>query len=218
MFFRALIISWGGILFGYKLAILCGINRWFRLPFTIDSVSEYLPGGLTIAGLLTGVILSWQFSRRSGNWKALVWLATLYLITAIGSSLSPDLYLLSFFIGAGGICLGGTIVTLPLYIIEAVPVSLQPRASILFSVTAVLTIQLIYMFLPVYTVNWRWIPGAEAFVAFLLMLSLFTIPDQARQVVAGQPAPAKEPADREPDGSFSDPDQPVFSGSGTSAK
>ncbi len=218
MLFRAFIISWGGTLFGYKLAILCGINRWFRLPFTMDSVSEYMPGLLTIAGVLTGVAVSWQLARRSGKWKSLVWVTTLYLITAIGSSLSPDLYLLMFFIGAGGVCLGGTIVTLPLYVMAVVPSSFKSRTIILFSLASVVSIQLTYMLVPVYTANWRWIPGVEALAALGLMLSLFTIPDQARQGGTGLPVPVKEAADREPDGPFNGPDQPVLSGSGTSAK
>ncbi|OIN56505.1 hypothetical protein BLX24_24630 [Arsenicibacter rosenii] len=151
-----------------------------------------------------GVLLSWQFSKRTGHWKTLVWVTALYLITAIGCSLAPDLYLLAFFIGAGGVCLGGTIVSLPVYVMEVVPVSFRSKTIILFSVATILSMQLTYTLLPVYTIYWRWIPGAEAIVALGLMLSLFTIPEQGRPLTAGSPEITMDTAGQGP--------QPVLNG------
>jgi MFS family permease len=175
MLSKAILIFWGGILFGLKLTILAGVGKLFCPSFVTpkaDSIQILL---LTLVGSIAGIAIGWSLLNRWNCWKLLVWLTVLYLITAIGITLSPDLFLFLLFLGISGMSVGATSLIVPFYIAEVVPTNLSGRTYGLFLLAMVLSVLLALGLIPLHTANWRLIPGLEVVLSLIVMLFVLTL-------------------------------------------
>ena len=179
-------VALAGFLFGFDTVVISGANLpvrelwnlspWFHGLFIM---SMALWG--TVLGSLTGGIPCDLYGRK----KTLFWIGILYFVSALGSALSPDPYLLSFFRFVGGVGVGASSVAAPTYISEITTASNRGKLVALYQFNLVLGI--LIAFFSNYLLegfqganDWRWMMGVEAIPALLYTLLVVTVPESPR--------------------------------------
>ena len=117
----ALIATLGGLLFGYDTGVISGAllfmgTELHLTPFTTGLVTSSL-----LFGAAFGALLSGNLANAAGRKKIILWLAVLFAIGAIGTSMAPDVNWMIFFRLILGVAVGGAAATVPVYIAEIAP-------------------------------------------------------------------------------------------------
>lgn len=182
----SLTVALAGFLFGFDTVVISGANLpvrelwnlspWFHGLFIM---SMALWG--TVLGSLTGGIPCDRLGRK----KTLFWIGILYFASAVGSALSPDPYLFSFFRFIGGVGVGASSVAAPTYISEITTASNRGKLVALYQFNLVLGI--LIAFFSNYLLegfqgenDWRWMLGVEAIPALMYTLLVMTVPESPR--------------------------------------
>jgi sugar porter (SP) family MFS transporter len=181
-----IIAALGGFLFGFDAAVISGTTGALK---TLYSLSEF-GLGFTVASALIGTIIGavtagWP-ADRVGRRTTLMWIAMLYLVSAVGTALAWDWYSLLFFRFVGGLGIGGASVVSPMYIAEISPARYRGRLVAVTQFNIVLGI--LVAFLSNYYLSklnlgdhaWRWMFGVEAFPAAVFFLLLPLTPRSPR--------------------------------------
>jgi len=117
----------------------------------------------------------------------LVWIAALYLISALGSGLAFDWYSFLFFRFIGGLGVGASSVAAPMYISEISPAKSRGKLVALFQFNIVFGILL--AFFSNYVLDllspgaWRWMLGIEAIPSMVFLLLVNSVPKSPRWLV-----------------------------------
>jgi len=172
-----------GFLFGFDTVVISGAEK------TIQNLWQLSPGmhGVAMASALYGTVIGamlggWP-TDRWGRRPTLFWIGILYFVSAVWSGLATDVW--SFIVARfiGGLGVGISTVTAPLYISEISPPAARGRLTGMFQFNIVLGI--LAAFLSNYLLegvpnDWRWMLGAEAFPAFFYTLACLVIPESPR--------------------------------------
>lgn len=187
LFLWAITSALGGFLFGFDTAVISGGEQNIQIMWSLSDVLL----GQTIAMALYGTIIGALFggvpAQKIGRKKALIWIAVLFLVSAAGSALAPEVYSLMFFRFIGGLSIGASSVVAPMYISEISPADKRGKLTALFQFNIVLGILIAYFsnFL-IGTENiesWRWMLGVEVLPATLFLILVFTIPESPRWLI-----------------------------------
>ena len=179
----SVVSSLAGFLFGFDTVVISGAER------TIQDLWRLSPGmhGVAMASALYGTVIGamlggWP-TDRWGRRPTLFWIGILYFVSAVWSGLATDVW--SFIVARfiGGLGVGISTVTAPLYISEISPPNARGRLTGMFQFNIVLGI--LAAFFSNYLLegvpnDWRWMLGAEAFPAFLYTLACLAIPESPR--------------------------------------
>jgi len=165
--FWSIVTALGGFLFGFDTAVISG--------FTI---SIALIG--TVLGAMFGGIPSDKLGRR----QTLRWIAVLYLVSALGAALAPAWVPFMVFRFLGGLGVGASSVTAPLYISEISPADSRGKLVGLFQFNIVFGILAAYLsnylLANVGEHSWRLMLGVQAVPAVAFLLFLFRVPESPR--------------------------------------
>lgn len=187
--FWTITVATAGFLFGFDTVVISGANEpikelWNTTPFFhgIFIMSMALWG--TVIGALFGGIPTDRYGRK----HTLLGIGILFFISAIGSALAPEPYSFSLFRFIGGLGVGASTVTAPIYISETSSAKNRGRLVALYQFMLVLGIFIAYFsnyFLEgVGGANdWRWMLGVEGIPALIFILLVFTIPHSPRWLV-----------------------------------
>ena len=179
-------VALAGFLFGFDTVVISGANLPVRELWNLSPLfhglfimSMALWG--TVLGSLTGGIPCDRFGRK----KTLFWIGILYLISAMGSALSHDPYLFSFFRFIGGVGVGASSVAAPTYISEISTASNRGKLVALYQFNIVFGI--LIAFFSNYLLegfqgsnDWRWMLGVESIPAILYILLVLGVPESPR--------------------------------------
>jgi len=186
----SIIAALGGLLFGFDTAVISGTTDHLRAVF--DLSGSLL--GFTVASALIGTILGALFAGRPadriGRRDSLVWIAVLYLVSAVGSAAAWDWYSFLAFRWLGGLAVGASSVVAPMYIAEISPARLRGRLVAITQFNIVLGILLAYLSnygvagLDYGEVEWRVMFGVEALPAAVFLVLMFATPRSPRWLVA----------------------------------
>lgn len=187
VFLWSITAALGGFLFGFDTAVISGCEQELQSVFS-SSVFEH---GLTVSIALIGTVLGAFFggypSEKYGRKITLLFIALLYVVSALGSALAWNWDSFLVFRLLGGIGVGISSVAAPMYISEIAPPSKRGRLVALFQFNVVFGILVAYLsnFLIGSAQNdgWRWMLGIEAIPAFLFLLILFLIPESPRWLI-----------------------------------
>src|SRR5450432_409589 len=184
VFFWSLTSALAGFLFGFDTVVISGAEK------TIQSLWGLGAGlhGIAMASALYGTVLgsllgSWP-TDHFGRKKTLLWIGVLYLISALGTALAPEVY---FFIAArfiGGLGIGISTVAAPLYISEIAPPEYRGRLAGMFQFNIVFGILIAFLsnalLVGIGENAWRWMLGVAAIPSILYTLLCFGIPESPR--------------------------------------
>ena len=180
-------VALGGFLFGFDTAVISGAEQDIQKIWGLNSVQHGFTVSIALIGTIFGALFGGIPSDRIGRKRTLFWIALLYLVSALGSALSFDWNLFMGFRFLGGLGVGASSVTAPMYISEISPAHRRGRLVAMFQFNIVLGILMAYVsnYLIAGTgpYAWRWMLGVEAIPALLFLILLLRIPRSPRWLV-----------------------------------
>ncbi len=208
-----MVATLGGLLFGYDTAVISGtvgsLDEFFVIPFGLGEMAANARLGLVVSSALIGCIIGGisggMISKKMGRKNGLILAATLFLISAVGSSI-PEMFIIPIGEGdhtfiyifisyriIGGIGVGLASMLSPLYIAEIAPAKNRGKLVSLNQFAIVLGMLIVYFvnyFIAkqgdeqwLNTVGWRWMFASEIIPASLFMFFLFFVPDTPRSLM-----------------------------------
>jgi len=223
LFKLTMVATLGGLLFGYDTAVISGtvgaLEEFFVLPFGLGEMAANARLGLVVSSALIGCIIGGisggMISKKMGRKNGLILAASLFLFSAIGSSI-PEVFIkpigegdhtfIYIFITyriIGGIGVGLASMLSPLYIAEIAPAKSRGKLVSLNQFAIVLGMLIVYFvnyFIAkqgdaqwLNTIGWRWMFASEIIPASLFMFFLMFVPDTPRSLMLkGKPEKALE--------------------------
>jgi SP family arabinose:H+ symporter-like MFS transporter len=187
LLFYSLSVALGGFLFGFDTAVISGAEESIQRLWNLSDVLH----GFTVAVALYGTVIGALFggipSDKFGRKKTLFWIGVAYFISAIGSALAPDKITFMIFRFLGGLAVGASSVTAPMYISEIAPASSRGKLVAMFQLNIVIGILIAYV--SNYLIqglgehSWRWMLGIEAFPALIFSISVIFVSESPRWLI-----------------------------------
>jgi len=199
----ALVAVFGGFLFGYDTAVVNGANQYLKAHFSLTPKQEGTAVASAILGCIPGAMFAGFLSDRLGRRKTLFLCGILYAASGILSAVPRTFtgFLAARFMSGLGI--GASSMICPVYIAEMAPKAWRGRLGSLFQFGIVSGI-----FLTLFinariqglgddawnaSSGWRWMLGAEALPALLLLAVLVRVRESPRWLMqAGRESEARQ--------------------------
>ena len=182
-----LVAALGGFLFGFETAVISGAEKTIQ---QLWSLSDFWLG-FTVAASLIGTVIGSMIAGRPaqvhGRKKILLVIAIMYLLSALGCSLTPNWLLFVIFRIIGGIAVGASSVVGPMYISEISPAPVRGRLTGMFQLNIVIGILVAFLtnflFHQIGAGSWRWMVGIMVVPAGLFAILLRIIPESPRWLI-----------------------------------
>ena len=136
----SLIVSLGGFLFGFDTAVISGAEQSIQKFWNLSTVEHGVTISIALIGTILGALLGSIPSDKFGRKTTLIIIASLYLFSSVGTALAGNWYLFLAFRFLGGIGVGASSVTAPVYIAEISPAEMRGRLVAMFQFNIVLGI------------------------------------------------------------------------------
>lgn len=191
----AMVVALGGFLFGFDTAVISGAEKSIQQFWHLSVFEHGLTVSIALIGTVIGSLLGSRPSDRFGRKNTLYFVAIAYLLSSLGTALSDNWYLFLFFRFLGGLGVGTSSVTAPIYISEVSPADRRGRLVGLFQFNVVLGILISY--LSNYLIgqggetSWRWMLGVQAFPSLIFILLITLIPESPRWLILKKGAHAR---------------------------
>jgi sugar porter (SP) family MFS transporter len=188
VFLWSIVVALGGFLFGFDTAVISGAEQSIQKFWNLTPIEHGLTVSIALVGTVIGSLFGSLPSDRLGRRTTLIIIATLYLISSLGTALATNWYVFLFFRFAGGLGVGASSVTAPVYISEIAPAHRRGRLVALFQFNVVLGIVLSYF--SNYLIGqdgetaWRWMLGVQAFPSLLFFILLQMVPESPRWLIS----------------------------------
>jgi sugar porter (SP) family MFS transporter len=185
--FWAFTVALGGFLFGFDTAVISGAEKSIQQLWGLTTVQHGFTVSIALIGTVLGSLTGAIPSERYGRKYTLFAIAVLYLLSSIGSALASDWISFLIFRFLGGIGVGISSVTAPLYISEISPANSRGRLVAMFQFNVVLGILIAYLsnFLLVGLGDndWRWMLGVQAFPSLIFLVAILFVPESPRWLI-----------------------------------
>lgn len=187
----------GGFMFGYDSGVINGTQAGLEKAFNLSKLGVGLNVGAILIGCAAGAFLAGNMADWIGRKTVMMIAAILFLISAVsaGAASSSSVFIAARFIGGLGV--GAASVLSPAYISEVTPARIRGSLSSVQQIMII--IGLTGSFLVNYVLAktagastaeiygfpaWRWMFWAQVIPAGVFFLSLLTIPESPRYLVA----------------------------------
>ena len=182
----AIIVALGGFLLGFDFSVIAGVLPFIKDYFTLNEWALGFTATVISLGTIPGTFSAGPIIDLFGRKKILIVCALLYAVSAVTSALATDFTFFNIARVIGGLAIGASIITAPVYVAEISPPEYRGRLVGINQFTIVLGISVAYFsnyFLLPLEHNWRWMLGVEAFPAMLYFIFLFLVPESPRWLV-----------------------------------
>jgi SP family sugar:H+ symporter-like MFS transporter len=194
----ASVAALGGLLFGYDSAVINGAVAAIQDDFGIGNTALGFAVASALLGAAAGAITAGRLADRIGRISVMKIAALFFLVSAIGTGLAPNVWVVVAFRIVGGIGVGIASVIAPAYIAETSPPRIRGRLGSLQQLAIVSGIflslaidyvlsqiaggsrEVLWLGLPA----WRWMFLVMAVPAIVYGALAFTIPESPRYLVA----------------------------------
>jgi len=180
----------GGFLFGFDTAVISGGEQNIQIMWELSDVMIGQTVAMALYGTIIGALFGGVPAQKYGRKKSLIWIAALFLVSAIASALAPGVYTLMAARFIGGLSIGASSFVAPMYISEIAPADKRGKLTALFQFNIVLGILIAYFSnFVIGTENiesWRWMLGVEIIPATLFLVMVFTIPESPRWLIVAK--------------------------------
>jgi sugar porter (SP) family MFS transporter len=183
----SIVVALGGFLFGFDTAVISGAEQSIQAYWSLTSVEHGLTVSIALIGTVIGSLVGSIPCERLGRRNTLLLIAALYLVSSLGTAFATNWYLFLLFRFLGGLGVGASSVTAPVYISEIAPAERRGRLVALFQFNIVLGILLSYF--SNYLIGqegetaWRWMLGVQAFPSLLFLILLQLVPESPRWLI-----------------------------------
>ena len=193
----ASVAALGGFLFGYDSAVINGAVSSIQEDFGIGNTALGFAVASALLGAALGAVTAGRLADRIGRLSVMKIAAALFLISAIGTGLAPNVWLVVIFRVVGGIGVGVASVIAPAYIAETSPPRIRGRLGSLQQLAIVtgIFLSLAVDYLLAHLAGgsreelwlgleaWRWMFIVMTVPAILYGGLAFTIPESPRYLV-----------------------------------
>lgn len=183
----ALIAALGGFLFGFETAVISGAEKTIQQLWSLSPFWQGFTVASSLIGTVIGSMIAGVPAQKYGRKKVLMFIAILYLLSAIGCALTSVWILFVTFRFIGGLAVGASSVVGPMYISEIAPAKLRGRLAGSFQLNIVAGIFVAYLtnflFVDIGEDSWRWMLGVMVVPALLFWILLRTIPESPRWLI-----------------------------------
>jgi sugar porter (SP) family MFS transporter len=191
----SVVVALGGFLFGFDTAVISGAEKSIQQFWHLSVFEHGLTISIALIGTVIGSLLGSRPSDRFGRKNTLYFVAIAYLLASLGTALADNWYVFLVFRFLGGLGVGASSVTAPIYISEISPANRRGRLVGLFQFNIVLGILISYLsnylLSQVGGASWRWMLGVQAFPAFIFLVLIRFIPESPRWLVLKKGATEK---------------------------
>lgn len=202
----AAVAALGGLLFGYDSAVINGAVSAVEDEFSVKPGPLGFAVASALIGAAVGAFFGGRISDKIGRIAVMKIAAGLFLISAIGCGLAPNLEMFIIFRVIGGLGVGVASVIAPAYIAEISPPHIRGRLGSLqqLAIVSGIFLSLLIDFLLAKAAGgsgevlwmgleaWRWMFIMMVIPAIVYGALSFTIPESPRYLVAqGQPEKAQ---------------------------
>jgi SP family arabinose:H+ symporter-like MFS transporter len=191
----------GGFLFGFDTAVVSGTLEYLRSQFSLTPVMEGIVVSSALVGCMMGALLAGSLSDRFGRKASLVVSAVLFLVSAAGCAVPPDVGWLIVARWLGGLGIGMASMLSPMYIAEVSPPHVRGRLVAFYQLAITIGIVVAYFsnvwlqwmsqhsLADLAAGPWRWMLvdevwrgmfGIGALPAVGFLVSLFLVPETPR--------------------------------------
>ncbi len=183
----SMVVALGGFLFGFDTAVISGAEKSIQQFWHLSVFEHGLTISIALIGTVIGSMLGSRPSDSFGRKNTLYFVAMAYLLSSIGTALADNWYIFLIFRLLGGLGVGVSSVTAPIYISEVSPADRRGRLVGLFQFNVVLGILISY--LSNYLISqfgetsWRWMLGVQAFPSFIFLVLIRFIPESPRWLI-----------------------------------
>lgn len=188
VFLWSLVVALGGFLFGFDTAVISGAEQAIQLYWNLSPMEHGLTVSIALIGTIGGSLVGSIPSDRLGRRKTLVIIAILYLLSSLGTAFATNWYVFLLFRFLGGLGVGASSVTAPVYISEISPAQNRGKLVALFQFNVVFGILISYF--SNYLIGqegetaWRWMLGIQALPSLLFFILLQLVPESPRWLIS----------------------------------
>lgn len=173
-----------GFLFGFDTVVISGAEQTIQRLWGLSAAAHGIVMASALYGTVLGALMGAWPADRLGRKPTLLWVGVLYTVSAVGSGLAWDATSLTIARFIGGLGIGISTVTAPMYIAEISPPAYRGRLTGLFQ------FNIVFGILVAFASNaalggvgdnaWRWMLGVEAVPALAYALMCLSIPESPR--------------------------------------
>lgn len=185
LLFWSITVGLGGFLFGFDTAVISGGEQAIQEQWGLSEAMIGQMVAMALYGTIIGALFGGIPCDYYGRKVTLIWIGALYLVSALGSALAPEIYSLMFFRFIGGLGVGASSVAAPVYISEIAPTEQRGRLTAIFQFNIVFGILLAYFsnYLIGDPTAWRLMLGIETVPALVFVILMFYVPKSPRWLV-----------------------------------
>ncbi|MGN7203007.1 sugar porter family MFS transporter [Pedobacter sp. SAFR-022] len=183
----SMVVALGGFLFGFDTAVISGAEKAIQQHWNLSVFEHGFTISIALIGTVIGSLIGSRPSDHFGRKNTLYFVAIAYLLSSLGTALANDWSVFLIFRFLGGLGVGISSVTAPIYISEVSPADRRGRLVGLFQFNVVLGILISY--LSNYLISqggeasWRWMLGVQAFPSVLFLVLIYFIPESPRWLI-----------------------------------
>ena len=173
-----------GFLFGFDTVVISGAEQTIQSLWGLSAGLHGVAMGAALYGTVVGSLVGGWPADRFGRRATLLWIGVLYIVSALGCALAPNVGL---FIAArviGGIGIGVSTVVAPLYISEIAPPAHRGTLAGMFQFNIVLGIVVAFLsnalLAGIGDQAWRWMLGVAAIPSVIYTVLCVGIPESPR--------------------------------------
>ena len=183
----AVVASLAGFLFGFDTVVISGVEQTIQKLWGLNSMLHGLVISMALWGTVIGSLIGGWPTEYFGRKKTLLWVGLLYLVSALGSALTTEVYSFMIFRFIGGLGVGISTVAAPMFISEIAPPKYRGRLTGMFQFNIVFGILIAFLsnslLGDIGENSWRWMLGVQAFPAFIFTLLCIGLPESPRWLI-----------------------------------
>jgi sugar porter (SP) family MFS transporter len=184
LFYWSLTSALAGFLFGFDTVVISGAEQTIQHLWALTPRMHGIAIGAALYGTVLGSLTGSWPADRFGRRPTLLAIGVLFLVSAVGSAIAPNV---GVFIAArfiGGIGIGISTVAAPLYISEIAPPAQRGRLAAMFQFNIVLGIVLAFasnaLLARIGPDAWRWMLGVAAVPSLAYTFMCLGLPESPR--------------------------------------
>ncbi|QEC52419.1 SP family arabinose:H+ symporter-like MFS transporter [Anseongella ginsenosidimutans] len=183
----SLVAAFGGLLFGFDIAIFSGTIPFIQPHFNLDAAGLGWVGSSLYVGCMFGALATGWLTDRFGRKKPLILSALIFALSSLMMGLAASEGELVLWRIVAGFGVGAASMLSPLYIAEVSPPAIRGKMVSINQLAIVIGILLAYLsnyFLAGWDNNWRWMFASGALPSVLFFFFVFLVPESPRWLLA----------------------------------